>query len=416
MATKNTIDEPELALSRINHVAFFVNSLASGGAEKVILDLASDFIQKDIKVDLVICKHSGPLSNTNFHKINVIALKKNNRLSLLRRLSQLPAKEWLSIIILLSSNMPKSFSRIISLQNYIEKSKPDVILSSLNTVNITALWAKHLSNSDTSLIIQQVNYLSEALPNGKTVFERFLLPNIIKRWYPKSDKIISVSEAVKKDLVENFSLPEYKITTIYNPLNLAKIKTLSSKNIDEEWLKNKNTPVAIAVGRLNKVKNYPLLIKAIKQASTKLDIKLIIIGDGPEKQNLLNLISDLNMEKFVKLIGYQSNPYAYMKLSDVFILSSESEGLANVLQEAIACDCNIVSTDCPGGPRELLEDGAFGKLVVANNEDALAQAIIEELDRNIDPKKNQTKANSYSLQTISNKYIEEFTTIKLRSK
>ncbi len=391
---------------KLQHIAFILNSLAGGGTEKVILTLAEEFISRGIKVDLLVCKHDGALIKNTPQGTNVIELKKHNRLTLFKYIFKLPPVDWLSLVaILFSRKIPKPFSRIPSLQKYLALSKPEAILSSQNTVNIVSLWTKSLSTTNTNFIIRQSNFLSKSMPAGKNYIERKILLPLAKRWYKRADKIITVSHEIQDDLIKNFLINKNKITTIYNPLHLIKITKLASKKPDDPWFTD-SIPIVLAVGRLNKVKNYPLLFKAIKKVNEHQHVRLIVLGDGSERESLEHLANKLNIKSFMKMPGYMSNPYQYMKHSDVFALSSNHEGLPNVLQEAMACGCKIISTDCPSGPKEILSNGSYGKLIPVNDVDAMASAITASINENIDKNKLYRQASYISLDKIVNTYIK----------
>lgn len=374
-----------------------------------MLNLSKEFTERNIKVDILVCKLSGALSQQIPNHINVIQLNKHNRLNLLFVLLKLPIQDWPAIFKLTLGRTPKSFKRILSLKKYILSSKPDILLSCLNSANITSLWVKHLSHTDTIFAIQQVNLLSKSISDGKSLFEIKILPSLVKRWYKHADRIIAISKAVQTDLISNFELSKNSITTIYNPLDLDQITYLSSLPVQEPWFNDK-TPVVLAAGRLNKVKDYPFLFNAIKEANKCRVVKLIVLGEGPEKENLEKLIIKLRLEKLVKILDYTPNPYQYMRHADIFALSSKSEGLANVLQEALACGCKIVSTDCPGGPKEILDNGKYGKLVPPNNVAAMAVAITKSIDEKIDRNLLYSRASDFSLKKISCEYLKLFQT------
>src|SRR5690606_8901187 len=109
--------------------------------------------------------------------------------------------------------------------------------------------------------------------------------------------------------------------------------------------------------------------------------RLVILGEGPERDRLEDLAHDLYVEDDVNLPGFIDNPFAYMARAGVFALSSRFEGLPGVLIQAMACGCPVVSTDCPSGPAEILERERFGPLVPVGDDEALARAILATLDR-----------------------------------
>ncbi len=398
-------------MNQHKHIALFTSSLSGGGAEAVLINLAKEFIKRNIIVDLLVCKHSGPLTREIPDNLNIIELKKDNRIKLFFCFLKLPPRNWPILILSLFSKKPKSFYRILSLKKYIHESKPDILLSCLNSVNITSLWVKHITHSDTIFIIQQVNLLSKSITEENSIFKKKSLPQFVKHWYKTADVVISVTDAVKEDLILNFQLENNKITTIHNPLNLKEIRLLASAQIHEPWL-HEETPVILAVGRLCKVKNYPFLLEVVKKINQFRLIKLIILGEGPEKSSLEKLIINLGLQDKVKMLGYKQNPYKYMKNADIFTLTSNSEGLGNVLQEALACGCKIVSTNCPGGPSEILANGKFGRLTPENDILTMALAILYSIDTSVDVDMLYSRASDFSSNKIVNQYLNLFSNLK----
>jgi glycosyltransferase involved in cell wall biosynthesis len=147
--------------------------------------------------------------------------------------------------------------------------------------------------------------------------------------------------------------------------------------LDHPWFSKKDCPIIVAAGRLAPWKGFENLIRIFPSVLKELEIKLMILGDGPLKGVLEKQIQDLDLSNNVSLLGYQDNPYPYYALADIFVLSSIVEGLPNVLVEAMMCGCTPVSTDCPTGPREVLNNGKYGYLVPLDNDNAFAETIVK---------------------------------------
>ena len=147
---------------------------------------------------------------------------------------------------------------------------------------------------------------------------------------------------------------------------------------------------------------------AFSKISKELSAKLIILGEGKERYNLEKLISRLELNDSVCLAGFNRNPYPWYLTSDLFVLSSNWEGLPTVLVEALECGLPIVSTDCPSGPDEILENGRYGQLVPMNNIQALSKAMKLGLIQSHDSTVLTTRANDFSISNISNEYLKYF--------
>ena len=149
---------------------------------------------------------------------------------------------------------------------------------------------------------------------------------------------------------------------------------------EHPWIADDGPPIILSVGRLARVKDFPTLLCAIQHVSTNRRIRLIILGEGNWRKRLESMARKLGVEELVSLPGWVDNPYAFMSRAALFVLSSKHEGLGNVLIEALACGCPCVSTNCPSGPAEILDNGRFGPLVPVGDAPALAAAVESVLD------------------------------------
>ncbi len=166
----------------------------------------------------------------------------------------------------------------------------------------------------------------------------------------------------------------------------------------------------LTCGRLSKQKNHRLLIKALSKIRNDINGKLVIIGEGEERTNLEKYISQERLTDHVFLLGWVENPFPYMTICDVFALSSDYEGLGNVLVEALMCGTPIVSTDCPHGPREILENGRYGRLVPCGDTNLMAGAIMGTFTSQIDRSQLVKRASAFSIDKLGEQYtslIEE---------
>ena len=166
-----------------------------------------------------------------------------------------------------------------------------------------------------------------------------------------------------------------KSICIYNPLDRKNINNYSNKKIKFDWFKNTKIKL-INVARFTDQKDHMTLLKAIKRIPNNISLKLLIIGRGKNLNIMKNFIQKNNLGPKIKIIDFKKNPYPYIKLADVFILSSRFEGLPNVLLEAMQLKKFIISTKCPTGPREILKNGQFGQLVKVGDVKSLSKSII----------------------------------------
>jgi len=221
---------------------------------------------------------------------------------------------------------------------------------------------------------------------GSSRVNLFLYNRIFQLLYPfyrHLDAFIVNSQANRRLFIDKFGLSAKKVFFIPNPIDFSAIERLAAEKIPAllAELVGKN-PLILAAGRLVKQKNFALLLRAFaRMPVTENAAHLIILGDGPEKPTLLRLAKRLGIEKKLTMPGKVINPYVWMANTDLFVLSSNFEGWPNVLIEAMVIGLPVVACDCPTGPAEILQNGAYGLLVPTNNTEALAAAMTQQLRR-----------------------------------
>ena len=228
-----------------------------------------------------------------------------------------------------------------------------------------------------------------------------------KYTYKFSDEIVAVSEGVADDLSKVIGIERGKIEVIYNPVVSKELIQKSNEPVNHPWFLS-DTPVILSVGNLRPQKNFGLLLKSFKSLLREEDAKLIIAGEGPQREYLEKQVQNLNLDDDVELPGYVENVYSYMSCADLFTLSSNREGLPTVLIEALACGCPVVSTDCPSGPREVLKNGKYGKLVPVGDSYQLTKAMKSSLANNHDTQKLMNVAKRYSTEKAYDNYESLF--------
>jgi glycosyltransferase involved in cell wall biosynthesis len=364
-----------------------IHSLKGGGSERVLINLLKGLKRDKFSITLV----------------------------LYERVFDYPLPEDVEVRILdiyASRNifkLAKGFAlKIMCLAKLIRRDKPEVIFSLLSSTNITVLFAALLSRIKSKVIVSEHTYPSVNLRN-----EMYggVVKSLIKKMYPHAHKIIAVSEGIKQDLIHNFHIRDDKIEVVYNPIDTEEIKTLSREELIHPWFQEQ-IPIIVSVGRLTKQKGYPYLLRAFSLVRKSLPCRLFIIGEGEDKKKLVQMAHKLDLKEDIEFCGFQKNPFKYMARSSLFILSSLYEGFPNVLLEAMALGLPIISTDCPSGPTEIIEDKKNGLLVPAKDENALSQAIITLLRdsdlRNSLGREAKTRASSFALDKIITRYREIF--------
>ena len=273
-------------------------------------------------------------------------------------------------------NFPKVRSMLFPLMRYLRIAKPDVVFTAEDHLNTLILIAAVIARSKA-----KISGSSHVTP-----FDTFSSRPLGKRWFLKHLTRLVMRRAdaltcVSKDMVAQyrmvFSSPPHAYA--YNIVDDAHSREQMSEPIEHAWLIDKTIPVLVAAGRLAPWKGFADLIEAVTLVKAKRQVRLLILGDGPLRNDLQGLIESRGVGDVVQLVGYVENPLKYFSHSDVFVLSSLVEGLPNVLVEAMMCGCTPVSTDCPTGPSEVLQNGKFGYLVPMRDPVSMAAAIEQAL-------------------------------------
>jgi glycosyltransferase involved in cell wall biosynthesis len=232
------------------------------------------------------------------------------------------------------------------------------------------------------------------------------IPYLIGWFYPWAYQVVTISKGAQKDLTNISGLAPTAVTMIYNPVVTDELIKKAQESLNHAWFTQDAPPVILGVGRLEPQKDFETLIRAFQKVRDEREARLLILGEGEERKKLETLVQSLSLTDEVNMPGFVSNPFRYMANSDLFVLSSRFEGLGNVLVEAMTTGCPVVSTDCPSGPREILEDGRWGTLVQVGNENELATAILSEIDSPRCSDELRERAQAFSASQSVDQYLE----------
>jgi len=229
------------------------------------------------------------------------------------------------------------------------------------------------------------NYLSLRTGPTRGIYTAVCVHNTLKDYQVRveyknsplgqADAIVAVSETIGDILGAKFGRD--KIRVIHNPHDIGRIQRSAEEPVEDPWFAEKKVPVVVGIGRLRRQKNFQLLIDAAGDLHRTWGgkVRVVIFGEGPERELLLKRIRRQGLQESVRLMGWVENPFKYLAKADLFVLSSDWEGLPNTLIEAMACGVPVISTDCESGPREILEGGACGVIVGRGKREELARAI-----------------------------------------
>ena len=337
-------------------IGFVIYSLGSGGAERVLVNLAN-FLSKKYKVYIFTFTNDKPfydLDESVTHiKLNLDKESKN-----------------------IFETILNIFKRIKILKDNFKNL--DVVVSFMIHINILSIIASKLLNKRI-IVSERIEYSFY----GKKI-------NFLKKiFYPFANYLVVLTNEDKK----NYTFLK-KVEVIPNPVILP------------ECNKNKREKIILAVGRLDKQKGFDTLIEVFSKIDT--DYKLYIVGEGKERNNLENFINSLNLKGKVFLVGRQKEIYKWYEKASIFVLASRKEGFPNVLIEAMACECACIAFDCPTGPREIIDNMKNGILVENQNKEKLKEAI--ELlikDNNLREKLSREAVKvreEYSIKRIGEKW------------
>lgn len=361
-------------MAHSERLAFYLPSLGGGGAERVFLHLAKGFVHRGYEVHLVLARAEGPY------------------------LPQIPQE-----VRVVDLHAPRVLASLPGLVRYLRWERPSALLSALDHANTVAICARSIARVPTRVVVTVHSTPSQVVAHARTLPAR-LLPLWTRPFYRWAHAVVAVSQGIADELVHYVGLPEHKVLVIYNPIITPDLFRKAEEPLDHPWFHGGEPPVILGVGRLTKPKDFPALIRAFAIVRQQRPARLMILGEGEERPLLESLVRELGIEADVSLPGFVQNPYAYMKHSAVFVLSSRWEGLPTVLIEALSLGVPVVATDCPSGPAEVLDGGRIGALVVAGDVEGLAEAIHSAIDKKFRPASREDVA-PYTLEYALERYI-----------
>lgn len=357
-------------------LAVLISFSGEGGVERMILNLLEEFARGGRRVDLLSIRAEG------------------------RHLSDLP--EGIRHVPLGARH---AMTAIPSLLRYLRRAHPPAMLVAKDRAGRAALLARWLARVPTRIVIRLGTNLSAAL-QGRPPLQRALRILPMRLMYRHVDAVVAVSQGVAEDVLRTTGIPAERIAVVRNPVVTPRLEQLAKAPAPHDWLgASHDAPVLLAAGRLTRQKDFPTLIRAFAIVRAQRPCRLIILGDGAQREMLTDLARRLDVMDDIAMPGFVANPYAWMSRADLFVLSSAWEGSPNVLTEAMALGTAVVATDCPSGPRELLGDGRYGPLVPVGDRQALAEAIVERLETPIDEDRLREAVREYGVEQSAAHYL-----------
>ena len=373
-------------------IGILVPSLQGGGTERVALEIAAGLIRRGHEVDLVlerfVCDYPGEVAAES--RIFCLAGAGEDHRSdagrdplpaapepLFRgrhpfrvrhpRLSLAPALPWRQLPMLKGVDLARWSAAVAA---YVDRERPHALLAMMVPQMAAATMAARAARRR----VRIVGVLLTAMRSRRWL-------DHARRSCPWVDVVVGISRGVAGVLTELVGVPADRVHTVYNPVVSAGLVRDAHRPAGHPWLDRPGPPVVLAAGRLVGQKDFPTLLAAFAGVLARRPARLVVLGEGPLRPTLAARAGELGISGHTDFPGFVQNPYAFMAKAAVFALSSANEGLGNVLIEAMACGCPVVSTACPYGPDEILEEGRWGELVPVGDAKALSEALLRALDR-----------------------------------
>lgn len=357
-------------------LVIYLPDLSGGGAERLHLRLLPAFRVAGLDVTFLLDREKGEL---------------------LEPVRELGAK----IVSLGADRQIKALPRLVS---FLKAHKPDVLIANMEHMNVMAVLAKKLARVKTRIVVTQHNAFSEQIKRPSWQFRA--LPALYKLALPFADHIVAVSAGVADDLSSAIGMDRSRIEVIYNGVVTEDFEKRSLATPDHPFF-SQNQPVILGMGRFVAQKDFATLIQAFGTVSKhNEEARLLILGEGPLRSDLEAQVRQLGLESRVSLPGFSEHALGYLKKANLFVLSSRFEGFGNVVAEALACGTPVVSTDCPHGPAEILDNGRYGTLVPVADPAALATAISAALSAPVDNEALQQRGAVFSVLNCASQYMK----------
>lgn len=356
-------------------IAFVLPDLRGGGAERVNLDLAHELRGAGHAVEFVLMQAHGELLEEAQIAFPVADLK-----------------------------VPRARGVPLALARYLRARRPDALLAAMWPLTVIAPLARALSGHDCRVIVSEHGILSAQYKDWGALHGLALRASVAI-CYRMADARVGVSEGVAKDMAKLARMPVGQFTVIHNPVPPRQQPSVTAMAEAEAFWGTPPGSRIVTVGRFKAVKNHALLLRSFARMASS-QARLMLVGNGEGEHALRAQAQQLGIADKVIFAGFHSDPTPFYASADLFVLSSNYEGFGNVIVEALACGLPVVSTDCPSGPAEILNNGLFGKLVPVGDEAALAEAMTTTLTEPHDREKLRARARDFAPKGIARAYLD----------
>lgn len=355
--------------------AFYMPHLRIGGAERVMVNLANHFAERGVAPAMLLDRRDGALVDALAPDIDVIAL-----------------------------DAPRTLAALPRLVRVLRALRPQVLLSAITYNSPVAILAALLARQGTRVAVAEHTILSREL-GERGWRQRTLLPPVLRLAYRRAAAILCPADAIADDLAALTGIARERIEVLPNPVIGPDAAMRALRPADDPWFAEA-VPVFVAAGRLAPVKDFATLLRGFALLAAVRPARLVLLGDGPLRAELEAEATRLGIADRVRFRGAVADPLPYLARAACVVSTSRYEGFGNVLVEAMACGAPVVSTDCPGGPRTILDGGRLGSLVPVGDHAALAAAMSAMLAERPAADMLRRAAQRYAIDAAGDAYLE----------
>lgn len=357
-------------------LAVLISFSGEGGVERMVLNLIEGFAARGIGVDL-------------------LAIRTDSA-----HLGELPAG-----VRLVDLGVRHSTLSVWPLMRYFRRERPSVLLVAKDRAIRAAVTARWLAGMSHLRIVGRLGTNLSAALQRRSGFARWLRVVPMRLMYSNVASVVCVSEGVRVDTLRLTGLPAERVCVIRNPVVTPRLVGMAAASVEHPWANDRSVPLVVAAGRLTEQKDFLTLVRAFATLRKSRPARLVILGEGRQRAKLERLAAELGIAEDMALPGFTPNPYAWMARANLFVLSSAWEGSPNVLTEALALGTPSVATDCPSGPREVLDGGRYGPLVPVGDAAALAAEMARTLDAPLPADELKRAVAAYNRDASAQAYL-----------
>ncbi|MBG7611722.1 glycosyltransferase [Polaribacter sp. BAL334] len=368
-------------------ILFVIGSMNGGGAERVLLEILKYLDQSIFEAFLAIGSLSGEYKDEIPNHVKVIDM---------------------------SSSYHIFIKNIIVFNNIIKRNDIKLVVSFMPNANLIALRTKFLFRPNLKVVLTEHNNPHRNYLSSKSKIKNFIKKLDLFYFYKYADKIVTVSDGIRSELIKKFNILDHKIITIYNPADIKGIlnKTQIIPKFFTDKIKLKKN--IIAIGRLVEQKGYFDMLQIVKKLNDKIPVQLIILGEGPLRESIEKKIDELELSNSVFMLGFVENPWSYINNSDVYLSTSLWEGFHMTIVESMACGVYPIVSDCNYGPNEIIINNEMGKLIPLNANQQFVDQLYNFLIKHEKGYKYSAcieRSHFFDSIKIVNQYVSLFKTI-----